>query len=261
MPAARPTLSLLLTVILLTACGGASSTEQTLSARNATLGTQVADLAATATVAADRLRVTAEYAQGEISRLQTQQARMVATLRERGVPVENLPGAVTQPAATPASPGTPNTPPPQPTADIEVTPFAPTAPPAPTIPTPVGDGPALVNVVTAQDVGADDCASGVTAQFSASVPEIYVVATALNITDGTTIGSRWLRDGAELWSFELSFNRIDEACIWFFATPEDFAFAAGTYRVALSIDGQPAGETSFTIADGAPIGGEAPPGQ
>ncbi len=243
-----------------TACDGASSTQQTLSASNATLGTEAMLLYSTATVNAARLRVTQDFAAQEVARLNTQQARIIATMVDRGIRVDNLPGASTAPPATQTADA-------QSAPRIGVTPLVPTSPPVQvtrvTTPasTPIGNGPALINVVTAQGVLDNDCASSAVTQFASSTGEIYVVATALNIPNGTSIGSRWLRDGSELWSFSLEFGFIDEACIWFFATQEDFPFVPGPYSVQLDINGQVVAQTDFTITDGVPIGGDVPPGQ
>lgn len=246
-----------LLAITITACDNTDSAEQMLLDQNATLSTEAAIIGRTATVAADRRRVTLEYASGEVSRLNTQQARIIGTLAESGVIVADLSGMATSAPTTAPNPVTaaPGVTPPATAPAVQVTPFTSTP-----RPTDIGNQPALIDAVTAQGVGPDDCATNITNQFSTAVQEIYVVATAVNIPDGTQIGSRWQQGELTLWDFGLEFGFIDRACIWFFATPEDFPFAPGDYRVVLTINEQPAVEVAFTIGGtGAPpIGGEAP---
>lgn len=253
----RATTSILAGIIALfsTACAGGQNANETLVAQDNAVATQVAGIAATATVEADRMRVTLAYVETEVARVQTQQARMIGTLAEFGVDVATMPATLVPPPAmdtttpptnpTPAPPGAPTTRPGQ----VQVTPFTIT-PPVTATPTPVSvdtTGPALTSVVTAPTVGDDDCAVGSTGQFLTTTPEIYVVALAINIPENTDITSRWLREDTQLWEFGLTFPAIESACIYFFATQEEFEFTPGTYTVELTIDDAPAGTATFTI--------------
>jgi hypothetical protein len=79
-------------IMLLAACSGPSSLEQTLAVENQNLTTQIADIRATATVEADRLQITQEYVQTEVSHVDDQYLNLVATLIERGTPTEAISG-------------------------------------------------------------------------------------------------------------------------------------------------------------------------
>jgi len=245
-------MALVIAGFLLSACSGRSASQQALIDQNNTLATEIADLRASATVSSDLLMATVEQASTDVARVMNQQSQMIATLRARGMditlpidplavnPVATVPGQ--QVAITPAAPlGA--------TATI---PFASafTSTPSSSQPTtqPAAAGGRLLSeVVTSSGVGADDCAAGVTNQFTTTTTEIYVVAVATNIPEGTTISSRWLQNGTEVALFPVTFNFIERACIWFFATSTDFAFTAGSYTVSLEVNGTVEGQTTFTI--------------
>ena len=102
-----------------------------------------------------------------------------------------------------------------------------------------------------QRVGNDDCAVGVTNTFSVSSTQIYIVARAVGVQSGTRLGSVWRKaDGTPLVEFDFTPDfTIQDACIWFFAAPEDFPFEAGSYTVTLTVNNQPASNpVPFTIA-------------
>ncbi len=230
-------------LIGLAACSGPSPAERTLEAENALLATQVADLRATATVAADRRRITVEYGQTAVGQVRRQNEILAATVAALGGDVESVrPGA---PLPTPApaaldpasaAPGSPLTP-----AALAQPPLTPTAPPPPS----------LYNLVTTEAVGANDCAVGAVSRFPATAPRIYVVATAANIAPGTRLASRWFREGVEVIVHEFTPDfAIQQACVWFFIDPAETPFTPGNWRVQLEIDGAPAGEPAvFTIAE------------
>jgi hypothetical protein len=260
---------LVLAAVALTACLGATASEQTLEADYYARGTQIAELRATVTIEADRLNVTVQYMDTEVARVSTQQALLILTLQARGLDTSSLPAVIPQvaggqpaPGTTPVAPGSQPLPPsggmPTNTPSLPTTPGGVT--PGGVLPQPLitpqaavtsggsTTGGVLSEIVTSGAVGADDCALSPTSQFTASTPEIYVVARARNLPDGTTIVSRWRRsDGTELAVFSFSYGFVENACIWFFATPEDFAFTAGSYSVSLEIGGQIIAQTTFTI--------------
>jgi hypothetical protein len=257
-------MTLLLAALALTACLGATASEQTLEADYYARGTQVAELRATVTIEADRLNVTVQYMDTEVARVSTQQALLILTLQARGLDTSSLPAVIPQvaggqpaPGTTPAAPGSQPLPPsgglPTNSPSLSITPGGMT--PGGIIPQPqttpqaaVTSGGVLSEIVTSAAVGADDCAASPISQFTVTTPEIYVVARARNLPDGTTIVSRWRRsDGTELAVFNFSYGFVANACIWFFVTPEDFAFTAGSYSVSLEIGGQIIAQTTFTI--------------
>ena len=245
---------LILAVIALVACVGESPAEETLAAVREMHSTQLVNLQTTATVERERLQVTVEYVYTRIARAEARQGEMISTLQERGIDTSSLPEAVTLPASPtnegiPALNATAGPPPSTPTPVIIVTPFSTaTATPFPTLAN--GEPLRLQDIVMATEVGADDCAVGVTNQFRADATRIYVVARAVGVTAGMVITSHWQREGAELRSFDYAPDfDIADACIWFFAEPVDFPFEPGNYTVWLALDGAPASPPiPFTIA-------------
>jgi hypothetical protein len=261
-------MSRFLTVLCLTLCAGLiagcgqdASAEQTLAAEHGPLATNIVNLRSTATVAADQRQITLEHLATVATRAVQRQQSILATMNSLGLnpagvsqitPAATYTLAVELAQATLAPnlleqgggitrlPATPQfrTPEPSPT------PLMPTATVDPNLPN-------FSNAVTSTGVGPDDCATQVTAQFATSAPEIYVVMTANKIPAGTTLASRWRRDGEELALFDFSPDfSIDGACVWFFADSSDFAFTPGTYQVVLEINGRQSGEpVTFTIVE------------
>lgn len=257
-------LVILIAGMFLTACAGAGGRGETLVAENATLGTEMAILRQTATVAADRQLITLEFigtvstqaARRQLSILGTMSALGIDTSRVNAItPARALPtpspadGAPRVPAvlgggitAVPATPSF-RTPVPTPTRAVQQI--------EPTIDT---SGPYFTDVVTAPGVGDDDCAVGPSTQFDETQAEIYVVARANNFPEGTTVNFNWLRDGATLYTDSFTWNAaIENACVWYFVTPLDFDFMPGTYTAQLQIVDGPNASTVFTI------GGLLPP--
>jgi hypothetical protein len=222
---------------LLAACSGQSSVEQTLVAENGLLATDIADIRATATVAADRLMITQEYVQTAQARSALQFQILSATLAALGGDAL----AVRPQPATPAAPP----------AVEALTP----APPAGGIqaavtPTPAAGGePLLYNVVMAKGVGANDCALAAVTSFSTTDTAIYVVATAANIAPGTRLASRWFREGTEVILHDFTPNfAINQSCVWFFIDSTETTFSPGSWSVQLEINGIPAGPpVAFSI--------------
>ena len=119
--------------------------------------------------------------------------------------------------------------------------------------TPTVGQPMLFNLITAEGVGSNDCALSSVTSFSADIPQIYVVATAANITAGSTLGANWYLGDTLLTKQEFSpKDDINDNCIWFYAEPVDFPFTPGSYRVELLINGNVAtgAQANFTITQG-----------
>ena len=248
-------LYLTLGMLLLTACGATGTQLQTLEAYDLTLEQQLEDLNLSATAEMERLLSTAESAQRRVGIMATQQVFMVSTLAARGVDVSSLPRVMTPVSesenntngSSAASGGDgPSTP-------VPVTPFAPTEPPAPEVPDDPNQ-PRLIDFVLSRAVGNDDCATSPTDQFDTSDPSIYIVARAQNISPGMTMGARWFREGQELVYFDFTPDwSIDDACVWFFATPVDFEFLPGSYTIDITLNDAPAGPpVNFTVIGEAP---------
>jgi hypothetical protein len=188
-----------------------------------------------------------------MAQAQEQRGQLQATLIARGAdpaavganitpvaPVTPLPDAAADAASTTGGAVVPTSAP----GDVPIT------PPGADL-TPTSGAPALANIVTAANVGSDDCAAGVTSTFSASSDRIYVVATAFNIPPGTSIVSRWFQNGQQVISHDFTPDfDINDACIWFFIDQTDVAFTPGSWSVDLEINGVVTGpSTTFTIAE------------
>jgi hypothetical protein len=240
---------------LLAACSGASTVEQTLVAENQLLSTQIADTRSTATVGADRLLITLEHAQTDVRHVDNQYLNLVATLVERGTPIEAI-GGITPLAAT-AAPVAQPTAVSAPAASEEVSAQdnvpAPTAAPVATVT--VAGPPRLSNIVTAEGIDENDCAVNPTSTFNTNTAEIYVVAVAAGFQPGTTfVTSRWRQEGTEVVTFDFN-PEFTEGCLWFFIDQTDIVFTPGNWSVELEINGGLVGAPlPFTIVDAAATG-------
>ena len=243
---------------------------QTLAAQRDSAGTLVADARATATVATDRLSVTAESAATSVARSGAQSTRIAATLFALGTPFVEVrfitPVAPTQPAVLPSggSEGSSGGPPAvlptvigqgsaQGNATLVVPPPMTPPPGAEVTAEPVsGSGPALVNPVITDRVGSDDCAVGSVSTFAPNALGVYIVATAQNIAPGTQFTARFLRDGVEqvfyTWSPGFAIN---SGCIWFYMPASDVAFGAGNWSAQIEMNGAVAVQPiPFTVSGG-----------
>lgn len=254
---------MVITALMLAACGAAPSTDDALEAEHAALSTQVMNARATATFAADSRVVTREYLATASTLAAQRQRQILLTLTSSGIDTSNAAQITPMATATSAAADAVATfavsgaMPAGGVTRIPTTPQFRTAVPTNTSPAPTPtidpNGPNFTNVQTAPSVGDDDCAVNPNTAFAPDTPEIYIVATANNILPGMTLGSRWLKDGVELavFTFQPDFA-INENCVWFFATSDDFPFEAGAYTVQLEIDTRPAAPlVTFTIG-GAP---------
>lgn len=230
-------ISLSFLCLMMTACVD-NSARRTLEADYGVASTRLAELAGTATVQSARLQTTLDYATTRVARVATRSQFLKATLVEYGTPQSVLDafqqqvsdGAIVLPTATPLPAVTPDTP------QTAPEPSNPSASPTP----PPAGGTRLANPVTALDVGDDDCASGVTDRFSPDEDAIYIVATAIDVSAGMTLTSRWSLAGEERvrldWTPDFD---IAEACIWFFIDQSDTAFTPGSWSVILDINDSP----------------------
>ncbi len=237
--------------LLLGACGP-GTVDPTLVAEHDALSTQIGDLRSTATVLFDQLALTAEFAGTSVARERRRNLELIATLQSAGLD----PTALAQVSPQPLPQSTPTPFPqaqPQPGAitPVPVTNAAAAAGENVIIPTATLGAPAVFNVMTAENVGENDCAIGQMSQFSRSAERIYVSATAANITPGTVLGSQWF-DAANNLLVSHDFTpdfEINGNCIWFYVDQTDFAFVPGSYAVQLTINGAASGpRIPFTIA-------------
>jgi hypothetical protein len=234
---------LIMGLSLLAACStGPSGAERTLEAQRDSLGTQIADVRSTATLEADRLLVTAEFAQTLVAQMRNQNQVLSATIAALGGDAALVAPRASTPtlASLPVDPAAP-----QVTAEG----IMPATGEAVLAATPTAAPPALYNAVTARGVGANDCALAAVSQFTAADQSIYVVATASNIQPGMTLASRWYYEGQEVIRHEFTPEfAISQNCIWFFIDPEETPFNPGSWTVQLEVNGQPDGDpVAFSI--------------
>jgi hypothetical protein len=239
---------LLALVLSIAGCNNGGDIQLTLVSENLALSTQIADIRSTATYAADKLNMTAEYLQTAVTQVAIDNQLLSITLAASGVNAANVtPGAfVPTPLPTGDNVQTVNGNTPLTTEDVNSG-----VPQATSLDTPAaGTGtPSLYNVVLAEGVGSNDCALAAVSSFPSTTQQIYVVATAANIASGTKLSSHWYSAGTEVvfHDFTPDFN-IEQNCIWFYIDQTDTPFTPGTWSVQLDINDQPAGSpVSFTI--------------
>ena len=248
--------------VMLSACAPAPDPAPGLTAvaEYPILATAAAAARSTATLESDRRAVTLIAAQDNLARASQRQSRLVNTIEALDLPRPDvrlitpsvMPTSAIRATATPdilsevggitlAAP----------TLDPNLTP---TFTPAPTdilssTRTPAPNEPRLAGVVTSTGVNSDDCPLSPTSTFSATTEQIYVAATAFNITVGDVVASRWLKDGAEVAYYEfLPDFAINGACIWFFVDQTDFTFTTGgDYRIEVTINNNIVQTLTFTI--------------
>jgi hypothetical protein len=237
-------------LLALAACGP-GTIDPTLVAEHDALSTQIVDLRATATVLFDQLALTSEFGGTSVARERRRNLELIATLQSFGLDPTALAQVSPQPPQSTATP-LPQAQPPQP-GPITPVPVTNAAPPVggnAIIPTATSGTQTVFNVITAENVGENDCAIGPMSSFSSSAERIYVSATAANITPGTVLGSQWY-DAANTLLVSHDFTpdfEINENCIWFYVDQTDFAFTPGNYAVQLTINGAASGPlVPFTI--------------
>lgn len=232
-------------LMILSACSSGAP-DPTLVAENAALSTQIVDFRTTATYAADRLERTAEYVNTALADVERRYDELAATLQEAGIDPTLIAQVSPNPAfervVSPTPPVAQALQTPQPAASVLTTPETSPGETATPLLTPTFGQAALYNVVTALEVGDDDCALQPEGNFRSSAEKIYVVATAAGITAGTTLGSLWYQGETQVTAHDFTPDfDINSACIWFFVDQTDFVFAPGNYSVQLTINGTPTG--------------------
>ena len=109
----------------------------------------------------------------------------------------------------------------------------------------------VTNLTTAASLDPNSgCSSGTVREFSQSVAEIYVTARVTALRAGATFQVTWFRGDSLIYEvgWQPNYSKSFE-CIWFFATPEDFAFTPGGYSATMTLDGLELGSTTFDILD------------
>ena len=117
-------------------------------------------------------------------------------------------------------------------------------------PTNESDAMLVTNLATASGLDENSgCSSGAVSQFSPTSERIYVTARVTALQSGATFSVDWLRQGQTLYSlsWQADYAKAFE-CIWFYVTPEDFAFLPGDYAARLYVDGVELGSASFSIS-------------
>lgn len=94
------------------------------------------------------------------------------------------------------------------------------------------------------------CSTGAISQFRSNAEYIYVTAEVTALRSGTTFSVDWSYEDELLIDMSWQADRAEPfLCIWFFATPVDFAFTAGEYTATMFVDGLELGSTTFSILD------------
>jgi hypothetical protein len=244
--------------------------DQTQNADHAATVTQIANARQTATMLADHLAITLEYAQTAIRAVDAQSTRIAATLQATGmlVDIRNITPLLSTP--TPDGSGGNNSAPPvfaiTPVTSGEGAQGNSTLQNQPSL-TPVFtqtidlSAPRLSDIVLTSAIGADDCPTSTTSVFPTNSEGVYVSAVAHNLTQSNVVTSRWSREGSEVVSYPWSPGfEIEEGCIWFYMPASDVDFSAGNWNVQLELDGVPSGQpVMFTVSGMADSVEAAPP--
>ena len=232
--------------VLLTGACSESDAQQTLVAENASLSTQIVELRTTATFEADQLKQTEEYIETVVPRAGRLRDELASTLQASGIDVTNSPIQPNTAFTLPTAPASIS----NQTQPLANNPNTTQSQSDGNLPTATPGEPTLFNLVTAAEVGSNDCALAAVTSFTPDTTKIYVVATATNILAGTTLSAQWYLDTTLLTKQEFAPEQdINNNCIWFYAEPVDFPFTAGNYRVELFINGAPVSgaQAIFTI--------------
>lgn len=234
---------------------------QTENLANQVASTDIAAVRQTATVNADRLLITLQYAQTSVGVMQQQGTRIAATMVAAGMAIIDTSGVtLAAPTPNPANPAASPL-----AANNFVTPVIAGEGAArsnipiqnPPTPTPIATSdptlPRLGSIVLAEQVGADDCPLGASTTFTTAATDIYATAIAYNLTPAQTVSSRWLRDGAEIATYEWTPDfSIAQACIWFHLPASAVEFVPGSWSVEIALDGILVGSPiAFTITSSA----------
>ncbi len=102
---------------------------------------------------------------------------------------------------------------------------------------------------TARGINANSgCTTGSVKQFGTDEAQIYATARVSNLREGTTFEIDWMQQNrvVDRFSWQADYSAATE-CIWFYVTPQDFAFLPGGYRATLFVNGISQASTDFTI--------------
>lgn len=262
------TVCLLATLLTLSGCNFFSQPGdfQTESLQLENAETQIAAVRNTATVSADQLLITLEYAQTSVANVELQSTRISATLMAQGTAfidvgeitfttpepsaldavapdgdttIESIPPtqpdlpAIANPLLTPGAAATLSAVTPQGGAgegaargDAPLVPQTPS--PVIASPTPDPNAPTLTQIALSTTVGADDCPTNATTSFSSGAAGIYIGAVAQNVTAGTTLSSTWYLEGSQIAFYDWTPDfAINGACVWFYLPAEEASEAGG----------------------------------
>ncbi|MCY3832134.1 MAG: hypothetical protein OXG85_03895 [Chloroflexi bacterium] len=105
------------------------------------------------------------------------------------------------------------------------------------------------NLSTAESVDpASGCSNGTISQFTPDGERIYVTARVTELQAGSYFEVDWQFDERRIYQVSwLADYAKSVECIWFFATPVDFAFLPGSYSATLYVDGEAIGTTDFSV--------------
>lgn len=262
---------IILLLAVLAACNmfAPEASQQTLSAERDLRGTEVAIARLTATPINDRLNVTLEGALTALARSHGQTTRIAATLQALGTPFVDsrfvTPAALDTDASVAGQTGLasfgqtniqqPVIPVVEPTIIGQGAAQGNASDLVPPTPTPFVEGATLEpstvglsDVVTAQAVGADDCALSPISEFPATTEGVYVVARAQNLSPTNLLTARFLLNGVEqvFYTWSPSFD-IAQGCIWFYMPAADVTSLAGTWTAQIDIDGAAGVQVPFTV--------------
>ena len=112
------------------------------------------------------------------------------------------------------------------------------------------DGIEIGNVVMANNVDRDGCASGTATTFDADTERIYVVAEDTTVVQGTEVFVRWYLDGEQYEDADaiVADEDYENTCISFTLEQDDTnQFRTGNYEAEFIINGNPADSVSFEI--------------
>lgn len=117
------------------------------------------------------------------------------------------------------------------------------------ISTPADAAMRVSNLSTAASVdAASGCSNGTVSQFEPDGERIYVTARVTALQAGSYFEVDWQLDEGPIYQVSwLADYAKSVECVWFYATPVDFAFLPGRYSATLYVDGEAIGTTDFTI--------------
>ena len=141
----------------------------------------------------------------------------------------------------------------QPTALAQAVPLGDQPSGLPTdIPTPPGAQTSFTQTVTSTGRDDMDCATGVTSIFETAEDTIFVVTRVDFLPAGSTLGAQWMANGSlffddrQCWIPDQDYFDI---CAYCSIVPDGPTFEAGSWSVALLLDGQLMSQIPFQVVD------------